>query len=126
MAKQISDFRALTFDCYGTMIDWESGIWDAIQPLIALNGRDDITRDKGLEAFAKIETAQEIATPGMLYPELLSQVHRAFAVQFDLEANEEMDQSFGGFSTALASISRFRRCTSYSEKTLQACHSFQR
>lgn len=95
MAKQISDFHALTFDCYGTMIDWESGIWDAMQPLIALNGRDDITRDKGLEAFAKIETAQEIATPGMLYPELLTQVHRAFAVQFDLEPNEEMDQSFG-------------------------------
>ena len=30
----LNDFDVLTFDCYGTLIDWESGIWDALQPLI--------------------------------------------------------------------------------------------
>ena len=75
MSKNLTDYRALTFDCYGTMIDWESGIWDALQPVLMSNGSDDITREIALGAFARIETAQELATPKMLYPELLSRVH---------------------------------------------------
>ena len=31
---RLTDYRVLTFDCYGTLIDWEGGIWDALQPLI--------------------------------------------------------------------------------------------
>ncbi len=94
MARALTDFNALTFDCYGTMIDWESGIWDAMQPLILANGRTDITRLVGLEAYAKIETGQEIATPGMLYPELLGQVHRTLAQHFDIQTSTELDQAF--------------------------------
>ena len=30
---QLCDFNALTFDCYGTLIDWESSIVTALQPL---------------------------------------------------------------------------------------------
>ena len=30
---RLTDYRVLTFDCYGTLIDWECGIWDALQPL---------------------------------------------------------------------------------------------
>ena len=36
MTKNIHEFSALTFDCYGTLIDWESGIWDALQPLFPM------------------------------------------------------------------------------------------
>ncbi|MFN8452715.1 MAG: haloacid dehalogenase type II [Anaerolineae bacterium] len=28
------DFAVLTFDCYGTLIDWESGIWEALEPVL--------------------------------------------------------------------------------------------
>ena len=31
----LSDFDLLTFDCYGTLIDWESGIFSALKPLLA-------------------------------------------------------------------------------------------
>ena len=96
MTKRLSDFSALTFDCYGTLIDWESGIWDALQPLIQASGRDDITRAAALEAFAEIESAQEGATPGMLYPELLRRVHADFAARFGLETSAERDRAFGG------------------------------
>ncbi len=94
MAKALTDFTTLTFDCYGTLIDWESGIWDAMQPLILASGRTDITRMQGLEAFARIETAQEISTPGMLYPELLGHVHRTLAQHFNIETSTELDQAF--------------------------------
>ncbi|MCH9671271.1 MAG: haloacid dehalogenase type II [Gammaproteobacteria bacterium] len=95
MTRPLTDYRALTFDCYGTMIDWESGIWDALQPLLMANRRDDITRKDALAAFARIETAQELSTPEMLYPELLSHVHRTLAAQFDMRTDAELNQHFG-------------------------------
>lgn len=95
MKQDLTQYKALSFDCYGTMIDWESGIWDAMQPLIASAGRGDISRQVGLQAFAKIETAEELATPGMLYPDLLSQVHQSLADHFNLKSSSEMNQTFG-------------------------------
>jgi len=95
MAKQLTDYKALTFDCYGTMIDWESGIWDALQPVILQNQRDDITRENALNTFAKHETAEELATPKLLYPKLLSNVHKHIAAEYSLETNAELDNQFG-------------------------------
>jgi 2-haloalkanoic acid dehalogenase type II len=93
--RKLSNFSALTFDCYGTLIDWESGIWDALQPLLQASGRDDATRAVALEAFAEIESAQEAATPGMLYPQILTRVHADFAARFGLETDAELDRAFG-------------------------------
>ena len=90
----LTDYKVLTFDCYGTLIDWESGIWDALQPLIHASGRTDITRDTALLAYAADETAQEIAAPATLYPELLRLVHRAIAERFGLDTSDEMDEAF--------------------------------
>ena len=95
MTRSLQDFTTLTFDCYGTLIDWESGIWDAMQPLIHANQSNDITRSVGLEAFALIETAQEKETPDLLYPELLERVHRLLATHFGLDSSDMMDKSFG-------------------------------
>ena len=92
---KITNLKALTFDCYGTLIDWESGIWDALQPLLAQNNRTDIHRSQGLEAFATFETAQELATPDMLYPELLGHVHNRLAAHFELSSSKSLDTAFG-------------------------------
>jgi len=91
----LSDFKALTFDCYGTLIDWESGIWDALQPVIASNKHNDITRTSALVAFAKIETAQQLSTPEMLYCELLATVHKQLASHFNLKTDSALDNAFG-------------------------------
>lgn len=95
MSKQLQDYSVLTFDCYGTLIDWESGIWDALQPMLHHNGRTDITRSVGLEAFAKTESAQEAATPGMIYADVLTHVHSTLAEQFQLDTTTAMDEAFG-------------------------------
>ena len=34
----LSDFDALSFDCYGTLIDWEAGIGAVLRPLGATSG----------------------------------------------------------------------------------------
>ena len=33
---KLTDFSALTFDCYGTLIDWETGIAAALRPWACL------------------------------------------------------------------------------------------
>ncbi len=52
------DFEVLTFDCYGTLIDWESGIWEALRPVLA-NHRIDMLTDKALELYGELESEAE-------------------------------------------------------------------
>ena len=94
---RLTDYQVLTFDCYGTLIDWECGIWDALQPLIMRNSGSGgrITRDAGLRAFAQCESRQERATPGLHYPELLTRVHRNIAESLSLESSTDLDAAFG-------------------------------
>jgi 2-haloalkanoic acid dehalogenase type II len=92
---RLSDYRVLTFDCYGTLIDWESGIWDAFQPLFMFNQCAEITRDKALMAYAKLESQQEAETPAMVYSDILLHVHQQFAAQFGLQTTGELDAAFG-------------------------------
>lgn len=94
MARALTDFKVLTFDCYGTLIDWESGIWDALQPLWMANDCR-IDRETALRAFAEDESAQQAATPEMLYPRVLGHVHHAIAQRFGLTTDVEMDRTFG-------------------------------
>ncbi len=49
---RLTDFRVLTFDCYGTLIDWESGIFTALQPLLQ-KAPAPLSRDAALEIFAR-------------------------------------------------------------------------
>jgi 2-haloacid dehalogenase len=91
---ELTDFKVLTFDCYGTLIDWESGIWEALQPMIAA-GNVKIGREAALENFARHESAQESATPAMLYSDLLALVHANMAEEMSAPADAGRDRSFG-------------------------------
>ncbi len=54
----LNDFEVLTFDCYGTLIDWESGIWEALRPVLAAH-RVDVKADKALELYGELESEAE-------------------------------------------------------------------
>lgn len=95
MTAQLTRFKALTFDCYGTLIDWETGIWDALQPLLAANERIEVTRLSALEVFSSFESRQQAETPDMLYPRILRSVHNAIAAHFDLITTPQLDEDFG-------------------------------
>src|SRR5260370_41936872 len=85
---KLTDFKALTFDCYGTLIDWETGLYNALQPLLQA-GAVTPGRDEVLAVFARHEAAQEAATPQMSYSELLAEVHRRLAGAWGVKADEE-------------------------------------
>ena len=89
------DFKFLSFDCYGTLIDWESGIWNAFQPVILFNNRNDLTREKVLRNFALLESEQQKKTPSMLYSEILFNVHKKFTEENELKSTDELDKNFG-------------------------------
>jgi 2-haloacid dehalogenase len=95
MTAKLTDYKVLTFDCYGTLIDWESGIWDAFQPLLMSNGTSEITRAEALKEFALHESRQQVETPDMLYSEILSSVHAQFAARFGLQTSEQLNNEFG-------------------------------
>ena len=52
------NFQVLTFDCYGTLIDWESGIWEALQPSLTSH-HIAVTRDEALELYGELESEAE-------------------------------------------------------------------
>ncbi|MDI6755921.1 MAG: haloacid dehalogenase type II [Thermodesulfobacteriota bacterium] len=52
------NFEVLTFDCYGTLIDWESGIWEALHPSLTSH-HIAITRDKALQLYGELESEAE-------------------------------------------------------------------
>jgi 2-haloacid dehalogenase len=115
---RLGDFTVLSFDCYGTLIDWESGIWTALQPLLGKSGRG-LARDDALAAFGRHESVQEAETPGLLYSELLARVHRRLAAEWGVAAAPDEDHAFGGSvgdwpafpdtPAALAYLQRFYR-----------------
>ena len=96
MALNIDNVTTLTFDCYGTLIDWESGIWDGFQPLLMAN-ESRMTRHETLEAFARFESSVQAETPGLIYPQVLREVHRRFAAHYAYETTPAMDDRFGDF-----------------------------
>jgi 2-haloacid dehalogenase len=91
---KLTDFKALTFDCYGTLIDWETGLYNALQPLLQA-GAVTLGRDEVLAIFARHEAAQEAATPQMIYSELLAEVHRRLAGEWGVKADEGRAVAFG-------------------------------
>jgi len=74
-------FKAMTFDCYGTLIDWESGMIEALKPL---TGRilHALSRDEILEAHARHESFQQTQTPALRYRDLLPVVYRRLAEEW--------------------------------------------
>jgi len=91
---KLTDFKVLTFDCYGTLIDWETGICTALSMWRGRTGLQ-IGDQELIEAFGRHEWAQEQETPGMLYPEILARVLKRMAAARGLQASDVEAAAFG-------------------------------
>lgn len=80
---QLSEFSTLTFDCYGTLIDWESGMIAALKPLTDRLPAP-LSRNAVLQAHARHESEQQRQTPAKLYRDVLAVVYRRLAEDWDL------------------------------------------
>ena len=91
---KLSQFKVLTFDCYGTLIDWESGMVEALKPLTS-RVSPDLTRNQILEAHARHESAQQRWTPARRYRDLLAIVYKRLAEEWRVAASWEECQAYG-------------------------------
>lgn len=85
--QNFRQFRVLTFDCYGTLIDWESGILAALRPLLAAHGKS-LADDKLLELYGELEAEAE-AGEYQRYRKILERVAHGVGKRLGFEASEQ-------------------------------------
>ena len=91
---KLTDFKALTFDCYGTLIDWETGMFEGLKPLTGRLATPP-TRDQVLEAHARHESSQQLQTPARLYRDLLPIVYKRLAEEWGLTVSWDECLAYG-------------------------------
>ena len=90
----LTDFDALTFDCYGTLIDWETGMVEALKGL-SDRAQRPLTRDEILEAHARHESSQQRYTPAKRYRDLLPIVYKRLAEEWGVHVTHEDCLEYG-------------------------------
>jgi 2-haloacid dehalogenase len=87
-------FEALTFDCYGTLIDWETGILAALRPNLVARGAAP-SDDDLLEAFGRAEASIE-AGPYRAYRDVLAGCLERIGEAYGFEPGPAALAAFGG------------------------------
>jgi 2-haloacid dehalogenase len=88
-------FEALTFDCYGTLIDWEAGLLAAFHRAFAGDAGQAPDDEDLLLRYARHEAALE-AGPYLRYREILARGLRGVAAELDIAVSDEAAAAFGG------------------------------
>lgn len=88
-------FEALTFDCYGTLIDWESGILEALRALAGEHGDRLPDPEACLELFGRLEAEAE-GGGYRSYRAVLRDVATAFCIEVGLPPGEDGAERFAG------------------------------
>lgn len=79
----LADVRLLSFDCYGTLIDWEYGITEVVTRLAKPHGVHPGEQEI-LALFASHETHVQDANPSWTYPVILAETWRRMAESLGL------------------------------------------
>ena len=79
----LTDFDALSFDCYGTLIDWEAGILAVLAPWAQEAGLG-LSGDQLLAVYAGHEARIEAEHGGWLYPAVLAETFAAVGRELDV------------------------------------------
>ena len=86
------DFAVLSFDCYGTLIDWETGIWQALEPVFS-NHNVLMSQEQALERYAALESEIE-AGPYFEYKQVLRRVLEGFGALLSFTPTATEQQHF--------------------------------
>ncbi len=92
----LSQFDWISFDCYGTLIDWESGILGYLRPLLQRKGHVP-TDVQILTLYSEFEPHEQSGTYRS-YREVLAQVVRNFARELHFEVT---DAEASGFADSI-------------------------
>ncbi|CAG8028763.1 unnamed protein product [Penicillium salamii] len=91
----LSDYRLLSFDVYGTLIDWETGTLNGFKPLMEVSGVHP-NRNEILDAYYECERIQQSKTPEMKYADLVATIYPQMAKRLGLPGpTPEQSAAFG-------------------------------
>jgi 2-haloacid dehalogenase len=117
MSRPAIDWDAievLSFDCYGTLIDWETGILAALRPVLRAAG-NTAANDDLLEAYATHEARLE-GGPWLAYRQVLSEALAAVCADLAVHVSQRERHAFGGsvedwpaFPDSAAALARLRK-----------------
>ncbi len=88
MTQRLRDFQALSFDCYGTLIDWEAGIGAVLTAWADRRGLN-LDSESLLTSYASHEARSEREHPRAPYPEILARSMRGLGDELRVEVSEE-------------------------------------
>jgi 2-haloacid dehalogenase len=77
-------FDWISFDCYGTLVDWETGIADAVDGVLASHGAPR-SRAEILALYSDIEPKVQAAQPARRYRDVLREVMATMAAELDIQ-----------------------------------------
>ncbi|SEH03847.1 putative hydrolase of the HAD superfamily [Nonomuraea solani] len=86
------DYDALSFDCYGTLIDWESGIATVLRGWAGAHGLR-MSDEELLTAYSTHEAQAEADFPGDLYPKILARAMRGLGAQLGVPVSDDEAKS---------------------------------
>lgn len=85
---RLTAFQALSFDCYGTLIDWEAGLAGVLSPW-ARSAGVDLDDEALLAAYSRHEAEAEAGYPQEPYPEILARSMRALGDELGAPVSPE-------------------------------------
>jgi 2-haloalkanoic acid dehalogenase type II len=88
MIKGLAGFDALSFDCYGTLIDWESGIAAVLGPWARSRGLE-MSDEVLLTAYSGHEARAEARHPAEPYPAILARAMRDLGRELGAEVSDD-------------------------------------
>ena len=81
--SKLTDYRLLSFDVYGTLIGYETGV---LHGLASMSNKTSLTRTEVLDLYHEHEIAQQTKTPDLPYSQLAATVHAQFAARLNRAA----------------------------------------
>ncbi|KZL81670.1 haloacid dehalogenase protein [Colletotrichum incanum] len=117
--RPISSYSCLTFDCFGTLVDWESAVFAALSELTGQLDPSHVlhnNRAGTIELFAKLEGSRVREKPAEIYQRILEDVYSDFARDLNVEASAEGKTRFGivlgkspAFPDTVAALQRLKK-----------------
>lgn len=87
-----ASIRLITFDCYGTLIDWENGMLASLRPMFSRDGRS-VSDAQLLEHYGEVEAEIE-AGPYLAYRQVLSQTAQEVGRRLGTAISEQQGAAF--------------------------------
>ena len=115
MTVDLTKYEALSFDCYGTLIDWEAGIAAVLAPWAEEQGLA-LSDEQLLLAYADGEAAAEREAPSAPYPDILAMAFRRTGESLGAPVSDAWAQRLGdsvpdwpAFPDSADALARLRR-----------------